>query len=468
MSPSGLSLSMARASLALLLPALAAAGACSRAETASTAGHAQVRLEAREGDRWRLEYALDGETARLDLGPSLDGFRHDNWLVETPGLTLQQVDGRDYLSSADGSSFDRAVFSIAPVSNPQVKEYQPFAPMGQSGVLVYTGHISPWRDEGARIDSRFDVTVYEGGVIAAFDQAAPMLVNWRSPYDHPAFIYIGPQKPIATDAVVAVVDDRAPEWVRAEFDATVPALFGYLAGAFGWSPEVRPNFFLAAGDFSERGRISYRGDALPGQFQATLVGGAWRERSDDAASVLRLTTAHEAAHLWQLQVGSLKDAPNYIHEGGADALAAEAMTALGLWSDKAARDFRAKARDECARLTRSASLRSVETSFDWRPAYACGHVLTVAAAGKAGPAAFWRRLIERARMEGGYGEALFLSVAEEFAGRQTSEAIAGFVSTNLARPEVALDRLLASAPSSAPYAGAPPLEAQALDEKDAD
>ncbi len=448
-----------RASLSIIVVlALLAGSACSRAEVAPSDAQAQVILEARKGDRWRLEYALDQKTARLDLGPSLDGFRHDNWLVESPDLVLQQDGGRDYLAAADGSPFNRATLSIAPISNPQVKEYQPFAPMGVSGVLIYTGHIGPWRDEGARMDARFDVIVYEGGVIAAFDQASSTLTNWQSPYDHPAFIYIGPQQPIETDAVVAVIDDRAPEWVRAEFDATVPALFDYFAVAFGWTPEARPNFFLAAGDFFESGRISYRGDALPGQFQATLVGGVWLERSDKAESILRLTTAHEASHLWQLQVGSLNGAPNYIHEGGADALAAEAMTALGLWSDEAADAFLVKARDECAKLTRGRSLRSVETDFDWRPAYACGHVLTVAAAGGAGPAAFWRRLVERARLEGGYGEPLFLSVAEEFSGRKTSEAIAAFVTTNLAKPEAALDSLLVRPTSASAGLDAPPAD----------
>ena len=108
---------------------------------------------------------------------------------------------------------------------------------------------------------------------SAFDATAPALKDWKSPHDAPAFVYVGPARPIETDAVSAIVDERAPAWVRAEFARLAPPLFKALADGFGGPLQTRPNLFLTIGELSPEGKLSLRGDALPGQFQETAVGG---------------------------------------------------------------------------------------------------------------------------------------------------------------------------------------------------
>ncbi len=115
------------------------------------------------------------------------------------------------------------------------------------------------------------------------------------------------------------------------------------------------------GDLGEEGRLSYSGDALPGQYQMTLAGGGWKEPSEQALGVLRLATAHEAAHLWQAAARPASDAvPDWIHEGGADALAAEAMVKAGYWTPEQAEENFTRVKADCARLLEMLSLQRAE------------------------------------------------------------------------------------------------------------
>ena len=229
--------------------------------------------------------------------------------------------------------------------------------------------------------------------------------------------------------------------------AMLATAFGPVIGAalqdlFSRSLPTKPTIFVAMGDLGEEGRLSYSGDALPGQYQMTLAGGAWRQSSPQALAVLRRTTAHEAAHLWQAAARPKFDAvPDWIHEGGADALAAEAMLAAGYWTQADVEADLQKARTECAGALRQASLQKAEAEQRWDAVYACGRVLNVAAAGDEGIAAFWREFVRRSARDG-YDEAAFLALAEERAGAEMADAMRDLIRVNEARPGLTIDRLL--------------------------
>lgn len=403
----------------------------------------RVHIEAHANDAWLVEYHLARPAKRLVLGDALDGFRSRYWKVRSGGARLVEEDGRDVLVAKNGKPFGDLILDVAPLSEPLTKAYQAFTPMGAGGVLLYTGHFTPKTEDGGLIGTHFDIDAPKGAILSAFDETAPSFRDWTSPYDSPAFIYVGPDAPTETEAVSAIVDARAPAWVRAEAGRLVPALFSAYAGGLQRSLPTRPNLFIAVGDVSVEGQISFRGDALPGQFQATLEGGAWTTDKPEVRRTLYFTTAHEAAHLFQLIIDPGEDAPTFIHEGGADALAAEALVKIGLWTRADEVKELAAAKAECAALTESRSLLAAEADEVWRASYACGHVLTVAAAGAAGPAAFWARIMTEAEKSGAYDTALFVRVAHESAGEETANAIETFLRTNEARPDLALDRILA-------------------------
>lgn len=425
---------------------LCAAALCAASAPARSADPMRISIIARPSGAWLMSYAAATATTRLDLGPTLEGFRARTWSIETAGLSLVSEDGRDFIISS--KPFRRAAIAInaAPIAQKDwpVKDYRPIAAMGEAGVLLYTGHFSAY-ENGARLRALYDVKTPQGWSIYAFGRAHAALEGWSSPFAQPAFLYLGPDAP-RVDGPSALIDARAPQWIKQE-TARLPArATSYFDRALGRSLAAAPDVFVTVGDLSIPGRLSLLGDALPGQFQATLDGDVWRMETPQAGAALRGSIVHEIAHLYQLLAESKPGTPVYIHEGGADALAGEALVAMNLSGPEDRRAGLEAALSECAALTQGVSLKSrmaaAQSPEDWRAAYACGHVLNVAAGGRAGPAAFWRAFIERAATDL-YDEALFFALIEEREGDALAAAIKAFARTNHARPRAELERLLA-------------------------
>lgn len=427
----------------VLLSCLAAACA---PDAGSVAQSVDIALAHDQEDSWRLEYALAQPVGRLDLGPSLNGFRSKDWRLETPDLNMISENGRDFVIADGGAmSFRAAAFEIHPHSNGFAKQYEPIAPFADGGAVIYTGHFWPWRDEGERLPAKFDFIPRDGERFFGFGEETARVSGWSSPFDHPAFVYIGPQPPVALGAASAIIDPAAPEWIAAALKAQTPRLLAELSRAFGRDLASPPEIFLMVDEADAPGRLRYSGDALPGQVMIVLSGGAWAEAMPEARLVLLTATAHEAAHLWQMAARPRDESvPAWIHEGGADAIAAETLAGLGL----AAEGGLAAARDDCRATLAGRSLAAAEAAGDWPASYACGRVLAeIAARAAAGGdvAAFWREFIDRAGAAGGYDEALFYSLIEEGAGRDLAASVRRFPRTAFAAPDKELVRLLEQA-----------------------
>ena len=290
----------------------------------------------------------------------------------------------------------------------------------------------------------------------AFGEHVAALENWKSPMAHPAFVYLGPLTPVETGDVMAVIDPAAPDWIVAEFRRMAPKAFVALTEIFGAAPEAKPNLFLSAAP-GRPAQLSYAGDALPAQFRIMLEGGAWNAPNDQARGVFIQATIHEAVHLWQAAARpGPSEPPEWIHEGGADAIAAEVMVALGEWDAEAFFNEEARARAECAEeLETGTTLNAAQDNGHIRALYACGHVIAAAVAqaesGTSGD--FWRDFVDRAGPDG-YSEAMFYDLIAERSGDQDfADAVRHFASRPLASPEREIDGLFAASAALAQARG---------------
>ncbi len=436
----------------LALAALAVAAMTLGSLASDRARPADIRVTVEQlGDgALRITYDLKKRRRALLFGELATGHRARRWKVETPGFKLARLYDGDRISRTDGAKFDRIVIVASPDVIRIQKNYQPIARYGESGVMIYNGHFWPVTARGGRVNTVFSFIPASGAKAVAFGaRTADRLTNWRSPLAHPAFVYMGPLEPVETREVMAVVDAAAPQWIIDEFYALTPRVFAHLAEALDFSLAVKPNLFLAAPLGREEGRLSYSGDALPAQFQITLEGGAWRAPSPKALGIFRRSTIHEAVHLWQAAArpGS-DDVAGWIHEGAADAIAAETLVALGLWDREAyAADFD-RARDECAGELRDGPLATAAARGRFRALYACGHVIAAAVSWAEGETVsdFWKGFIAAAKTSDGYDEGDFYDfVAKRSGDREFVAALRYFVRTPLANPEREVGRLLAAA-----------------------
>lgn len=405
--------------------------------------------------RMRIAWQSPRRRDALMFEALADEYRARHWQIETPGFEITYVDDAARLARIDGRQFTKAEIIVTADGARLAKEYQPVAAYGAGGALVYTGHFHPLNEDGSRVDASFNFVAAKGAEVVAFGSRAKALANWNSPLNHPAFIYFGPLRPIETDQVFALIDPQAPRWIVNEFDHLTPRAFNYFASAFGPQSDAgaatKSNLFLAAQIGNDQGRLSYAGDALPGQFQITLEGAAWQERSARGEDIFRRSTLHEAFHLWQTAAAPPGDdeRAGWIHEGGADAVAIDAMLALGFWEIDELAAFGAAARDECANGLNDGSLSSAHARGAFPALYACGYLIAeaIARADGSSATAFWRDFMKTAATVGGYSERLFFDfVATRTGDAEFARAIRYFVQTPHADPAREIDQLLAAAP----------------------
>lgn len=419
----------------------------------------RVSVEQLEGASMRVVYEWRKPRREMIFRSVPGGYRERRWEIETEGLLLRRGAEEDFIFHEDGRRFDRVVLVAMPDIIRLPKEYPPVAVYGEGGALVYTGHFWPVGERGARINATFSFTPAPGGAATAFGEHAPALSDWRSPMAHPAFVYMGPLVPETTAHMSALVDPAAPEWIRREFHEVAARAFDYFAETFGGGPETKPNLFLTVALRGDPGRLRFSGDALPGQFQVTLQGGGWRASSPRGLDIFRQSVIHEAFHLWQSASARPGDegSAGWIHEGGADIVAAEAMVALGYWDAGALTQFSQRARRECAHGIEDGPLAVAHLRGDFRALYGCGVVIAEAVARADGGTAtdFWRDFMAAAERRGGYSADFFEDFVAGRTGRDFAESVRYFVETPHARPERDIDRLGEAARKTA--GGAAPL-----------
>lgn len=396
----------------------------------------------------RVVYEWCRAQREMNFSSIAGGYRERRWTILTDGFEIVPSDSDDRVRRSDGARFKRVEVIARPDLVRLDKEYQPVVRYGEGGALLYTGHFWPMNKSGGRINATFDLTPNDGAQVVAFGDRALRIENWRSPEEHPAFVYMGPLAPVETDDVMAVIDPEAPDWIVREFNDLVPQAFAALSELFGFTPETKPNLFLSADQTDEAGRLSYAGDALPSQFQIMLRGGVWAKPNKKARELFVHSTIHEAVHLWQAAVRpSAEETPEWIHEGAADAITAEALVALGRWDREDFERNAAQARDECASELEKGSLNGASERGDFRALYACGQVIAEATARAEGKtvADFWRALIAAAGNEG-YTEETFYALIEDRTGdEEFAASVRYFARTPLAEPEKEIAKLMTAA-----------------------
>jgi len=397
---------------------LAAALFAACAARAPTPQATTIIFEQLPDARARVRFQLPSPVKALRFNSVAGRYRARHWRFEDKGFAHGADGEYDTITRRDGEKFRSVTLIAKPHESRLEKDYQPIARYGEGGVLIYTGHFWPREAEGVRARAVFTFEAAPGGEVVAFGARGTKLENWRSPTGQGSFVYLGPLAPVETPNVMALVDSDAPRWIIEEFGALTPRIFARLADAFGTTLDIKPNLFLAAALGDEKGRLSYAGDATPGQFQITLRGLAWQERSEKGANIFRRSTAHEAAHLWQLAASPGEETPDWAHEGAAEAIAGETLAALGLWSaaDYDA-DFEA-ARNACADRLAAGPLKGAAERKDYRAVYACGHVVAEAVSRAEGAPAssFWRAFLAEAEAAGDYSEARFHTLVRERTG----------------------------------------------------
>ena len=446
-----------------LLGACGPVAAPGRPPSASPPGVAILLEHVSARDAWQVVVTLPRALPRVHFLRRRYPNRIAKWRVTTPGLAIVREGEEDIVRAADGHPFTTFTLDIATYADHPEKDYQVFVPYSDGSTLVYSGTLdvgasasdSDEDDEDAAPRTTFTFVPREGEHVLVAGTVAPGTRTWTTGAEG-TYVYFGRTAPVVGDGFVAVVDGAMPAWLRAPIESLLPPVFRLYASRTGVPLSFRPMVFLSyrAEDASLRG-YSVDGGTLPALIQLEVRLGPEHRRADDerVREEVGRVVAHEVAHLWNGQMFHHEThAADWMHEGGADAFAYEALRVLGRIRPEHLREAEADAFSSCLLGTRLGPVRGADVPGRFKLFYWCGHLVTHLTND---PIGFWGRLFREAP-GGVYGEEQLFAQLRGAVNGVAAENAARLVLTGSGDPVAAV---LAADPRLGPTPKERPLSA---------
>lgn len=315
-------------------------------------------------DLWRVDYRFAQAVTAVKL-KALGKFRQQEWKVLTPGLGLKSGSGFDVIASK-GKPFKSASVEIKTFDGWEPKEYVSFNRFSDGGTALYLGHLQGDVEQGKKtLATRAAFKLF--GLPQENVIAPPS--NRMAPDAERGYAYFGPAQAVPAGAANILIDPQTPQWLRELILDTGAKVSAYYEKAYQRQLKDELLIMVSVAGFESPG-FSMKGGAIMGQGQVSyrLEGKQVKVDHPKLRDYAKLNVAHEMAHVWQMAVsrGGLGEQDPWIHEGGADAMALDALVQTGVSNEESVTAYRARQAATCEKLGGAVD------SYDG--IYACGLV----------------------------------------------------------------------------------------------
>lgn len=419
-------------SLFLLLPLLCLANQQAAIDTTITKSNKGT---------WTVTYEVAQPVKKLAFIRNPDNSRIERWHPVSSEFEIYYENKKEYIAKKNRSDFEKVAFTLTPTYKHLSKDYAPFSPFSDGGMLFHSGRFFTCIDSCENVTNswKFTVNIPNGEHVILNGKLIKSAAHWLDS-DDGTNVYVGKQIPIETDAFVAIIDDGLPPKIQASLSADIPKMMAYFEDKLGKLPgDTKP--MLLASYAMVKGQSS-QGGTLPNQIFMH-----W-DKDDLSTSVqserfLNDTLwffGHEAGHLFQrAEIGLLADNPNqsWIHEGHADMLAADVLKTLYPQSRNYVEVKIERMKSSCAKGLKDFALVDAAEIGQFGYYYTCGMVIHEAIEqvfmkqnkNEHSAYAIWNRF--RLAVENGkeVGQNTFLDIADKMTKRKISDKIINFIST---------------------------------------
>lgn len=370
-----------------------------------------------------ISYDLASPVKALHFPQELGGYRLERWQPVDHGFRWIEEGEGERLERSDGRRFKQVTFTLPVDYRFLPKSYAPFSPFSDGSTLIHSGQFHTCFS--APCDRTEPITISveaPGKIIGVAGRRTPNHDTFQSD-EEGTNIFIGTLAPVEADGFIAIVDPGLPTSLRQHLDRSLPMSMTFFAKIYG-PLSFKPELYVSMDDTPETtGRISTQGGTLPNQIFIHFDGENAKQRLTSGTPYwLDWFFAHEAAHLFQQdQVGSLPgdDDAGWLHEGGADAMAALAMAGRGEAEQAYVSDREAKAEEACSKGLARYPLNKATAEGNFDLHYQCGLVIWLAldqelrAVGHGGLNDLNRAFFTAARTGSPWNEAVFLGIARD-------------------------------------------------------
>lgn len=414
------------------------ASADSAGRAALAAKTPEILVTALRGMQWQVRYDLAEPVSKLQFARTPDDSRPRTWLPDQ-GFEIVTTDRGDVARRKDGAGFRTVRFRMSPVYAELPKDYAPFSPFGDGGMLFHTGRFFAC-EETCAADASWSMHLWAANDdrIIVGGKAVQAQAQWID-RDEGRAVYVGKSVPAQTADFIAVIDEALPDRIRQQLLMQLPAfmhLFSAKLGALSGRPVLYASY-----DTSHAKGWGRQGGVLPGQVFTHFYGGQWPAEMEKPAFANELAWhfAHESAHLYQRQRFSAIAGDEWIHEG-----AAEAFAALALRHDAGTyvQSVKMDAPGNCREVLKGRSIRVALGAGAFSAAYNCGMLVNLAVDSKLRSAtqhdglyAVWTNYLGRIANNGSVAsEATYLEAISDVGGPGIAAWVKKAVSTQGADP----------------------------------
>jgi hypothetical protein len=331
---------------------------------------------------WIITYQTTQPITRLTFFRPSDDTRSKRWQALSDAFTISATKDdasgvyHESIQRKDGGPFTTAAFRLTPTYQHIPKEYAPFSPFSDGGVLAYTGRLMACVEacQNKEIDWRFSIRVPEETHVIVDGVLHRSAASWLDNHEGKN-IYVGQQQPVEFNGGLALIDAGLPEVIKDQLNSEIPAIVAFFSARLGAYSGERMSLFASYANVSGG---SSQGGTLPNQIFMHWNMNDLHEKTQEPYFVDQLLWffAHEVAHLFQRSpsVNTFGDAhESWIHEGHAEYAAAQALA--GLYPE-AAQFVALKAsslQNECLDGLAQTTLADAAKSGQFRLYYTCGY-----------------------------------------------------------------------------------------------
>ncbi|MFZ6642874.1 basic secretory protein-like protein [Undibacterium sp. TC4M20W] len=365
---------------------------------------AQMQLTRIAADKWRADYSFSEAISRFSM-PAAGDYRSTAWKPLTSGVRYQAEPSAQPDQQKDSYILDQPArqlsFQITSYNGFAPKNYAPNNRFSDGGAGIYMGFFDGDVQEGGKTRAMNLTVSYQG---LSGETVIPPPAFADAERSLRAYAYFGPQKPAPAGAARLVLDPATPEWLAKLVLDTTSTMSAYFSSTYQRPLLPELVLMISVTDTSTAG-FSMKGGATNGQITFRLSGKAMLNEHPAIRQLVQKLVSHEMAHIWQENVnqGGIGEAPAWIHEGGAEAMAVDALQKTGTWTAAEASNYQQTAIANCKKVA--------DQTDNYQYAYACG--LQKFMALDSDIPLLWRKLITETEKTGrNYDESMLNEVSK--------------------------------------------------------
>lgn len=252
---------------------------------------------------WSINYTSEIPVTRISFQRSPDSSRVNRWKAKSIDFEIGTENNNETVSRVDGKLFTQVEFELTPTYIPLPKDYAPFSPFTDGGMLFHSGRFfaCPELCDGSfnkwpiRIQASKDDNIIIDGVVYAGE------ANWVDSDDGKK-VYVGKGEPIEDENFVSLIDAGLPAQLKELMSQNLPKILSYFTTRMD-ELDYRPSLYASYSQ-TDNGRYGNQGGTLPEQIFMHWYGEKSIEKLDANATFLFF--AHEIAHLYQGRAGNVE------------------------------------------------------------------------------------------------------------------------------------------------------------------